>query len=111
MKQLYNAILTILTIAMLALLTFAKLNEAGNWVDLSKYKDVISIVSTYGPMVLVCLFAFGSLFGRVLSKILFIIILLLLIVFSISMFAPEWVSSILGKSNETSALFLLAFKF
>ncbi len=111
MKQLYNAILTILTIAMLALLTFAKLNEAGNWVDLSKYKDVISIVSTYGPMVLVCLFAFGSLFGKVLSKILFIIILLLLIVFSIAMFAPEWVSSILGKSNETSALILLAFKF
>lgn len=99
MKQLYNGILTILTIAMLALLTFAKLNEIGNWVDLSAYKDVISIVNTYGPMVLVCLFAFGSLFGRVLSKVLFVIILLLLIAFSIAMFAPNWVSSIIKKSD------------
>lgn len=99
MKQIYNIVLTILTIAMLALLTFAKLNETAEWVDLSAYTDIIAMVSAYGPMVLVCLFAFGSLFGRVLSKILFVVILLLLVAFSIAMFAPQWVSSILGGSK------------
>ena len=58
MKQIFNVILTALTIAMLALLTFAKLNEIGGWVDLTKYQDVINIVSSYGPRVLVCFFAF-----------------------------------------------------
>lgn len=99
MKQLYNVILTILTIAMLALLTFSKLNESANWVDLSAYASVISVIGAYGPMVLLCLFAFGSLFGKVLSKILFVIIVLLLIAFSVAMFAPEWVASLFGSAS------------
>ncbi len=99
MKQLYNVILTILTIAMLVLLTFSKLNETANWVDLSAYASVISVIGSYGPMVLLCLFAFGSLFGRVLSKILFVIIVLLLIAFSVAMFAPEWVASLFGNTS------------
>ena len=89
MKKLYNAILTILTIAMLALLTFSKINQSTNWVDLSAYSDIISVISSYGPMVLLCLFAFGSLFGKIMSKIFFVIILILLIAFTVAMFAPQ----------------------
>lgn len=100
MKQVYNFVLTLLTIAMLAILTFAKLNEFGGWVDLTSYQTSINLISTYGPMVLVCLFAFGSLFGKVLSKVLFVLILLLLVVFSVVMFAPDWVSSLFDKSTE-----------
>ncbi len=112
MKQIYNIILTALTIAMLLLLTFAKLNEFGNWVDLTKYQDVINIVSSYGPIVLVCLFAFGSLFGRVLSKVFFVIILLLLIVFTVSMFFPEWVGSLFKKASnpDESTIFITMLK-
>lgn len=108
MKQVYNAILTFLTIAMLALLTFSKLNETANWVDMSAYTEIISVISTYGPMVLLCLFAFGSLFGRVLSKILFVVILLLLIAFSVAMFAPDWIASIFNKGGVIS-LFINLF--
>lgn len=109
MKQVYNAILTFLTIAMLALLTFAKLNETANWVDMSAYTDIISIISAYGPMVLLCLFAFGSLFGKVLSKILFVVIFLLLIVFTIAMFAPSWVASLFNKGGAIISLFINLF--
>ena len=99
MKQIYNFVLTILTIAMLALLTFAKLNESGNWVDLSNYQTAINYIADYGPMVLLCLFAFGGLIGKILvSKIFFVVILLLLIIFTVSMFAPEWIVSIIGRA-------------
>lgn len=96
MKKVFHGILTLLTIAMLALLTFAKLNESMNWVDLSAYTQVIAVVGSYGPMVLLCLFAFGSLFGKIMSKIFFVIILLLLIVFTIAMFAPQVFTTIFG---------------
>ncbi len=99
MKKFINIILTILTIAMLAFLTFAKINESAHWVDLSAYTDIISVISSYGPIVLLCMYAFGGLFGKVMSKILFIVILLLLIVFTIAMFAPNWISSIFNKGE------------
>lgn len=105
MKNVYHFILTLLTVAMLALLTFAKINEITNWTDLSAYQSTITMISTYGPMVLVCLFAFGSLFGKALSKLLFVILVLLLIAFSIAMFAPQWIESIF-KSTQT--IFLLS---
>ena len=104
MKQLYTFILTALTIAMLALLTFAKLNQTAGWVDLSAYQTAITYISEYGPMVLLCLFAFGGLISKVLlSKIFFVIVLLLLIVFTISMFAPEWITSIIGTQTPPTA--------
>lgn len=96
MKKFFNIILVLLTIGMLALLSFNKINMTTNWVDLSAYQTAIGYVAEYGPMVLVCLFAFGSLVGKVLSKILFIIIILLLIIFSITTFAPNWISAIFG---------------
>lgn len=96
MKKVYNGILTILTIAMLLFLTFAKINQTTNWVDLTGYASIISVISSYGPMVLLCLFAFGSLFGKIMSKIFFVIILLLLIVFTIAMFAPQVFTTIFG---------------
>ncbi len=97
MKKVYDLVLTLLTIAMLALLTFSKLNETGNWVDLTQYQKFIKYISEYGPIVLLCLFAFGGLIGKVLiSKIIFIIILILLVVFTISMFAPDWLVSVFG---------------
>lgn len=98
MKQVYNFVLTILTMAMLAFLTFAKINETTCWVDLSAYTDIIAVISTYGPMVLLCLFAFGSLFGKIMSKIFFIIIVLLLVAFTISMFFPDVVNNIFGNT-------------
>lgn len=96
MKKIYNIVLTVLTIAMLVFLTFAKLNEGMAWVDLSAYETFISVLSSYGPMVLLCLFAFGSLFGKIMSKIFFVIILILLIVFTITMFAPQVFTSMFG---------------
>ena len=80
MKKVFNAVLTLLTIAMLALLTFARLNETMNWVDLSAYTQIIAVISSYGPMVLLCLFAFGSLFGKIMSKIFFVIIVVIICV-------------------------------
>lgn len=94
MKKIYNLVLTILTIAMLALVTFNKINASTNWVDLSAYQTAISYIWQYGPIVLLCMFAFGSLFGKIMSKILFILITLLLIVFTITMFAPEVITNI-----------------
>ena len=105
MKKVYNAILTILTIAMLALLTFARLNENMNWTDLSAYANIIAIISSYGPIVLLCLFAFGSLFGKIMSKIFFVIIVLLLIAFTIAMFAPQVFTSIFGGAPAIIGIF------
>ena len=111
MKQTLNFILTILTVAMLALLTFAKLNQFGGWVDLTKYQKAIGYISAYGPMVLLCGFAFGSMFGRAVSKILFIFIVLLLIVFGIAVFAPDLIARIFGNGAtpppEAEAIFNL----
>jgi len=53
-------------------------------------------------MVLLCLFAFGSLFGRIMSKIFFVILLLLLIVFTVSMFAPQWLTSLFGGGQDAA---------
>lgn len=94
MKQIYNLVLTILTIIMLVFMTFYKLNVSGNWVDFSGYEEAINIVFNYGPMVLLCLFAFGSLFGRIMSKIFFILIAILLVIFSIAMFAPDVIAGL-----------------
>ena len=105
MKKIYTAVLTILTIAMLALLTFAKINESVNWVDLSAYTNIIAIVGSYGPMVLLCLFAFGSLFGKIMSKIFFVIIVLLLIAFTLAMFVPQVFTSIFGGAPALISIF------
>lgn len=105
MKKIFNAVLTILTICMLALLTFAKLNESMNWVDLSAYTQIIAVIGNYGPMVLLCLFAFGSLFGKIMSKIFFVIILLLLIIFTIAMFAPQVFTTIFGGAPALIGIF------
>lgn len=112
MKETLNFVLTILTVAMFALLTFAKLNEFAHWVDLSNYQKLIGYVASYGPMVLLCGFAFGGMFGRAVSKILFIFIVLLLVVFGIAIFAPNLVASIFGSGTtptppETEAIFNL----
>ena len=89
MKKWYHFVLTILTILMLVLVTFNKINNSTNWVDLSAYQTVISYVWQYGPILLLCLFAFGSLFGKIMSKIMFVLLTLLLIVFTITMFFPH----------------------
>ena len=89
MKKWYHFVLTLLTILMLALVTFNKINNSTHWVDLSGYQTIISYIWQYGPMVLLCMFAFGSLFGKIMSKILFVLITLLLIVFTITMFVPN----------------------
>jgi len=97
MKKVFNLILTGLTIAMLAIMIFTSLNENAQWVDLSQYKVVIDYITKYGPMILLCLFAFGGLLGKMLlGRILFIVILVLLVIFTISTFAPEWITSIFG---------------
>ena len=93
MKKIFNLVLTILTILLLIFMSFTKLNASANWVDFTGYEQVIDIVCSYGPIVLLCLFAFGSI---IISKILFIIVLILLIVFSVCMFAPDWLASVFG---------------
>ncbi len=103
MKKIYYLVLTLLTIAMLALLTFARLNETGGWVDLTPYAVAIGYISEYGPMVLLCLFAFGGLIGKVLlSKIFFVLILILLVVFTVAIFAPDFIVNIIGKGTTAS---------
>ena len=100
MKKWYHLALTLLTIALLVLVTFNKINLIGNWVDLSNYQTLIDGIWQYGPIVLLCMFAFGSLFGRIASKIFGIVIILLLIVFTICMFAPDFVVGIFGTNPE-----------
>lgn len=99
MKKWYHIVLSILTIAMLALVTFNKLNQFGNWVDLSNYQTTIDAIWSYGPIVLVCLFAFGGLFGKIMSKVLGIVIFVLLILFTICMFAPDFVAGLFGTAS------------
>lgn len=99
-RKVYYFVLTLLTILMLLLLVFSKVNEVTNWVDMSKYEKVVGYVSLYGPILLLCLFAFGSLFGKLMSKILFILILLLLVAFSITLFAPDLISKIFKPASE-----------
>lgn len=97
MKKIYNIILTILTIAILVLVTFNKLNQIANWVDMSAYQDIINTIWSYGPVVLMCLFAFGGMLGKMLlSKILFVVVIIILVIFSITMFAPQLIANIFG---------------
>ena len=98
MKNIFNFILTILTILLLVLMIYTRLNLNAKWVDLSSYQHVIDICINYGPMVLLCLFAFGSLLVKFLAhKIIFIVVVVLLAVFTISYFAPELITSIIGQ--------------
>ena len=97
MKKVYYVILTILTIIMLGLLTFNNLNNAVGWVDMTQYQTAIGYIGKFGPMVLLCCFAFGGLIGKISKKIMIIVIVILLIIFAISMFAPNWVTAIFGK--------------
>lgn len=99
MKKVFHLVLTILTIALLAFLSFAKLNTVFNWVDLTGAEGFINVLGSFGPVFLLCLFAFGSLFGKIAAKILFVVILLLLLIFTVSMFAPQWLASIFGASG------------
>lgn len=100
MKKIYNLVLTVLTILLLLFISFTKLNASAHWVDMSAYQGFIDVVCSYGPMVLLCLFAFGSI---LISKFLFIIVLILLVVFTVCMFAPDWIASVFGGSS--SAMF------
>ena len=43
MKKIYNLVLIILTVLLVALMTFAKLNAIGEWVDLSQYDKMFMI--------------------------------------------------------------------
>ena len=94
-KRIYYFILSVLTVALLAIMTFNRLNLIGDWIDLTQYGDLIDYATAWGPMILLCLFAFGSLFGKLLSKILFVFLLLLLVVFTLSVFAPDLITSII----------------
>lgn len=98
-RRIYYFVLSILTVALLALMTFIRLNALGNWVDLSQYSEIIGYVTAWGPIVLLCLFAFGSLFGKLLSKIVFVLLILLLVVFTISIFAPELITNIIAPAD------------
>ena len=95
-KKIYYFVLSVLTVALLALMTFERLNAIGNWVDLTQYSKIIGYITAWGPMTLLCLFAFGSLFGRLLSKIIFVLLIILLAVFTISIFAPELITNIIS---------------
>ena len=97
MKKIYNLVLIILTIVLVALMTFAKLNEIGEWVDLTKYETVLHYAFSYGPMVLLCFFAFGGLISKMIfSKLVFVFVMILLVVFTIAMFAPNLITKIIG---------------
>lgn len=96
MKKAYHLILTIITIALLVLVTFNQINSATGWVDLGNYQTAIDYAWKYGPVAIMCLFAFGNLFGKIASKVMFILITILLIIFTITMFAPGVVTAIFG---------------
>ena len=95
MKKVFNIILTILTIALLALVTFNKLNQTANWVDLSAYQEIINFLWQFGPIVIMTLFAFGTFIAKMLVyKILFVFVALLLAAFTIAMVAPELIANL-----------------
>ena len=105
MKKIYNLVLTVVTIILLIFISFTKLNASANWVDFTGIEWLINIICNYGPMVMLCLFAFGSM---IMSKFLFIIILVLLLVFSVCMFAPDWLASVFGAKQAAPIIkFLL----
>ena len=97
MKKAYYIVLTVLTVVLLLFLTFAKLNEITNWVDFSGVETLIDYLWSIGPIVLLCLYAFGDLLTKMLAgKIIFVVLLLILIIFGICTFAPDLISSIFG---------------
>jgi len=106
-KKLYYAILTILSIVVLGLITFCKINDLAKFVDLTEYKHIIEPIINYGPIILMSFFAFGGLFGKVLSKILFVVIVLLLIILIVSIFAPDFVRGIFKVENANQIKNLL----
>ena len=55
MKKSFNLILTIVTIIMLIFISFAKLNDATNWVDFGDSQWLVDAVCAYGPLLLLCL--------------------------------------------------------
>lgn len=103
MRKTYNLVLTVMTIVMLIFISFVKLNDATNWVNFGEMQWFVDAICAYGPMVMLCLFAFQSI---IFSKLLFIIIIILLIVATICMFAPDWLASIFNGSKAAFNLFL-----
>ena len=103
----YHGVLTIISIVLLALITFYHLNELINIVNISEYKHIIKPIINYGPILIMCLFAFSGLFGRVLSKILFTVIVILLIILIVSLCAPNFIQKIFNVKTTTQILNLL----
>ena len=103
MKKSFNLLLTVITIIMLIFISFAKLNEATNWVDFGDMQWLVDAICAYGPLLLLCLYAFQSI---IISKILFVVIVILLIVATACMFAPDWLSSIFNGGEAAFKLFL-----
>jgi len=103
----YRGTLTVLSVVLLALITFYHLNELINFVNISQYKHIIKPIVNFGPIVIMCFFAFGGLFGRVLSKILFTFIVILLIILIVAIFAPNFVQKMFNVRTTTQILNLI----
>ena len=99
MKKFYYGVLSIIAMLILAVITFNTINNYAHWVDLTQYAEIILYITIYGPIITMSMFALGGLFGKILSKIFFVVIILMLIVLAISIFAPNWLTKIFNGAN------------
>lgn len=107
-KKLYFWILTLVTTVFVIGLALLKINEVcGNSLFSipTEYQKIVDYIVDYGAMVLLCMFAFGGLAGRIVKFIVIFVLVIALIIFIIAAAAPTWLQGIFGGGAE--AIFLL----
>lgn len=107
MKNFYYKILTLLTFVLMLALVFFKVNDIAHFVDTSSIAVLQNFLTTYCPLILLCMFAFVNVVAKWLKTLLAIAIVLIILVFVIATFKPEWIEKLFNKQTEETARFLL----
>lgn len=102
MRKNYHLILAVLTVILLIFMCVFKLNSWAYWFDMGDFTPIGEAICNVGPILLLCCFAFGGL----ISKFLIIIIAILLVIFAVCFFAPQWIGSIFGAGTSIIGLWL-----
>ena len=97
MKNFYYKVLTLLTFVLMLALAFFKVNDIVGFVDVSSIAVLQNFVTTYCPLLLLCMFAFVNVVAKWLKTILAIAIVLIIVIFVIATFKPELIEAIFSR--------------
>ena len=102
MKKAYFFVLTVLTTIFVIGLAVLKVNEVcGNalfaFSESAQYW--VNLIADYGALILLCMFAFGGLAGKVIKFILIAVIILALLIFILTLVAPGLFQGIFGNGQ------------